>query len=321
MLARLALLSLLCLPLAAAQAQLTIELKGFAHAQSHQVRLSEIAVLDTRSAAGLQQLGGMVVATIAHPNQPLRIEAKHLLQVITRQQPALRDRIELRGAAAVSVTLIGQDLPESDIRATAKTFLHQELARHATQLEIVDLRLTRAAGQMPAGALLLKARLNSPFKPTRNITVAVDVFVNDKRVDTIPVAATLDMTVLAYRLTRALSAGESVQASDYEIVPYRLEDSSPATVLLKADAPLFGLRLRHQLAANTLLRRNDLEPVPAVARHQHIAAELQAGGIVIEKTVIAQSDGYLGQKIKVADTQSVAVYVAKVIAPGRVEVE
>jgi len=324
MFARLTLLSLLCLPLSAVHAQLTtltIELKDFAQAQARQVRLSEIAVLKADDASSL---GRMVVATLAHVNQPLRIEAAQLLKIMVRQQPALRGKIQLIGATAVSVILPGEILPGAAVVDAAKTLLHKELARHTAQYVLRDLRVLRADVQVPKGALSLRAYLNAPFgtwTPAAQITVSVAVFVNDKRVDTIPVAASIDMQLPVYRLTRAVVSGEVLKQTDYELAQQPLADARQTASLVPPEAVIAGLRARRNLAAQAVLHRHDIEAVPPVTRHQTLAAELKTGGIVIEKNVVAQSDGYLGQKIKVADAQSVSVYVAKVIAPGRVEVE
>ncbi len=84
---------------------------------------------------------------------------------------------------------------------------------------------------------------------------------------------------------------------------------------------LSNFRLIRTVASDSVLYRADIEAIPHVARNQKVMAELKSNGIVIEKTVVAQSDGQLGQVIKVADSQTETMFSAKVVAHGRVEVK
>jgi len=303
-------------------ARIEVRLKDFAEAKSHQVVLSDIAVLDSNAeGVRLETLEKMVIATITHIDQPLRIEAGQLMRVMARQQPALRDKMQFTGAAAVSVVLPGQAFPAERVTEAAKSFVRAELGRHASRFEIHDARMERDAVSIPRGELQLKPRLIGSATPAAKMHIAVDMFVNGRRVDSVPVSVEISMALPVYRLTRSMTMGETLKPEDCEIVEQAIDPSMRIASLLDPATDLSALRLRRNIAAHALLYREDIERIPDVSRNQKVLAELKNNGIVIEKTVVAQADGQLGQIIKVADAQSAATYSARVIAHGRVEVK
>ncbi len=172
-----------------AQAKIQIQLKEFAQAQSRQVTLNDIAIVQQNTEGfNAEILGQMVVATIAHINQPLLIDAKHLERLIARQQPALRDKLQFIGATSVSVLLPGDEISFSQVIDAAKTFLRTELAKHSSQLAIHEGKVERNALLVPKGSLKFSPRFSSgSSEPEKMMHVTVDIFVNDKRIDSIPV--------------------------------------------------------------------------------------------------------------------------------------
>lgn len=314
-----ALFGLLALP---ACAEIVVQLKAFAETQSRQVRLSDIAALHSDSqAAVLDGLGRTLIVTIAHLNQPVRINAQQVARLIARQQPALRNQVRLEGASAVTVVLPGNTLPSEQVVEAAKSFLQQELQKMPYRFELRDAHLSAKPILLPAGALQLKPRFFGSFKPAAQIQVAVDILVNDRRIDSIRIGVDVDMYVPAYKLTRSMAAGQALESMDYKLVEQQVDGLTRGASLFDTKTDLSAHRLRRELAADAVLYRDDVEPIPYVSRNQNVLAELKSSGILIEKTVVAKTDGQLGQIIQVADTKSKASYSAKVIAYGRVEVK
>lgn len=319
----------ICAFAGSAYAQIEVQLKESAQAQSRQVRLAEIATINSGTENIRQEaLGSMVIATIAHMNQPLRIEARKLERILARQQPGL-GKIQFTGATAVSVVLPGEELPLDRVAESAKSFLQSTLSQQFKKFSIHEAHIERESLLIPQGPLQLKPHLASALKPARKIEVLVDIHVNDQRVDSVPVKIDIAMTVPMYQLTRSMVTGETPKLDDYKIVEQPIERLTRAAYLLDTKTDLSIVRLRRNIAAGATLYREDIEPAPYIARNQKILAELKMNGILIEKAVLAQTDGQLGQTIKVtnagdgteADAKSATFYTAKIIAHDRVEVK
>lgn len=314
---------LLLIVLAAqASAQVDITLKESVEVHSRDVKLSDIAILHSSTDQSyVEILGKMIIATMVHINQPLRIDAPKLEHLIVRQEPALRDRFHLSGAAAVMVVLPGTEFPLSQVMDSAKTFLRTELNKQPSPFEIVDGRIERQLLLIPKGQLELIPRFSGSSNPAKKMNVTVDIFVNNSRFDSIPVALEINMTKRVYRLTHSVARGKILKKDDYEIEEEQIDRSTRIAALLDPNTDISNMRVRRNMPANSVLYQEDVEVAPLVTHNQKVVAELKTNGIVIEKTAIAQTDGALGQLIKVADSDSSSIYFAKVIAQGRVEVK
>lgn len=305
-----------------AQADIVVHLKESAEVRSRQVKLAEVVSFEAGAKSAIAQaLGNTLVVTVMHVNQPFRIESGQIMRLIARQQPALRDQFRLAGASAVTIILPGERVPAERIAAAAKSFLQEELHRSRVNFVIRDMHIRSDSALVPNGELQLKARLASPLQPARRINVVVDLFVDNRRVDSVTVSAEVDMFVQIYRATRPLASGDVLQAGDYELIERPFDELTRGASLLDTTTELTARRVRRNIAAHVVLYRHDVEAVPHVVRNQKILAEVKSNGILIEKMVVAQSDGQLGQTIKVSDARSAVFYPAKVVAHGRVEVK
>ncbi|TCS37715.1 flagella basal body P-ring formation protein FlgA [Paucimonas lemoignei] len=304
------------------KAEVVARLKENAQVSSRQVSLAEVVSFDEDAESAIvQALGETLVATVMHVNRPIRIESAQIMRLVSRQQPALRNQLRLTGASAVTVILAGEKVPTERIAEAAKAFLHDELHRKRIKFAIRNLHIGSNSILVPDGDLQLKARLAAPLQAARRINVVVDLIVGNRRFDSITVSAAIDMIVPAFRATRQLAAGDVVQEGDYELVERPFDESMRSLDLLDTKTEPASLRVRRNIAAKAIFYRHDVEPVPHVVRNQKVLVEVKSNGILIEKTVIAQSDGFLGQLIKVSDPQSTEFYPAKIVAHGRVEVK
>jgi flagella basal body P-ring formation protein FlgA len=286
------------------------------------MKLSDIAAINVENEhINTEILGNIVVATLVHVNQPLNIKADKLKRLIALEEPAVRNKIHLTGAASVTVVLPGVDFPMNEVLDSAKSFLSAELNKQSSPFEILDARATRHLSQIPKGRLELSPRFSGKFTIAKQIDVLVDVYVNDNRFDSIPVSVTINLTEQVYRMTRAAARGEILKSGDYQLTAMPIDRSTRVAALLAPGADFTALRLRRSIKANSILYRDDFEITPLVTRNQKVSAEFRTGGIIVENTAIAQSDGRLGDVIKVASSDSASIYYAKVTAKGHVEVK
>ncbi len=81
------------------------------------------------------------------------------------------------------------------------------------------------------------------------------------------------------------------------------------------------MRLRTGLAKGGVLTADLLESNTAISRNQQVAVRVATGSIVIETSGIAQTNGHIGQSVKVKPSGSSEIFMAKVLEPGVVLVD
>jgi len=81
-----------------------------------------------------------------------------------------------------------------------------------------------------------------------------------------------------------------------------------------------GARLRRALVRGMPVPESALEPVTAISRNQAVAVKIASGSIMIETAGIAQTDGRVGDMVKIKNPGSSEIFLATVLEPGVVSV-
>ena len=158
----------------------------------------------------------------------------------------------------------------------------------------------------------------SAMQVRRRMVVWVDVWVADRFVRTVPVA----FAVSAWR-TAATAADSLVAGAPLNAVAARARE----TDLTEQDgAPLDGipgnseLRARRSLRKGEVIRRSDVQRVPAVARGQWASLRTSSGVVMLESRAEVLQDGWTGDKVRVRPPGATGVVLARVLGPGKLEV-
>jgi flagella basal body P-ring formation protein FlgA len=83
---------------------------------------------------------------------------------------------------------------------------------------------------------------------------------------------------------------------------------------------LQGMRTKVALRSGDVICKERVEPQPAVARGDEVVVVSTAGSVSVTARALAQSDGEVGERLKVRNPRSRDVYEAKVTAKGMVSV-
>jgi flagellar basal body P-ring formation protein FlgA len=81
-----------------------------------------------------------------------------------------------------------------------------------------------------------------------------------------------------------------------------------------------AFRTRRALQPGELVKARDVEGLPAVLRGQWASLRSGAGAVTLEARVEVLQDGRPGDRVRVRQPGATAAVVAKVIAPGQLEV-
>jgi flagella basal body P-ring formation protein FlgA len=190
---------------------------------------------------------------------------------------------------------------------------------HDGQLEARPLDEGDAALAPPPGALTLKARIAPGTALARRMLVHVDVHVGPQHWRTIPVWFAVRAWQPVWVARTALAAGQPVGDEHFRVE--RAEVAGLTSPALPTRQPPEPLRLRRALEPGTVLTALHVERQPAVARHQPVQVQVQAGAVSLQASGLAMADARIGEQVRVLNPTSRESFTARVVAAGLVVVE
>lgn len=116
----------------------------------------------------------------------------------------------------------------------------------------------------------------------------------------------------------ALAAGALITAE--QVTRERRDIAGLAGTAIRDVHALEGMRAHTALAAGSILCADQVEPIPVITRNMRITLTARCGGLVISLPATACEDGSIGATIRVLNSQTKRELLARVIAPGIVEV-
>lgn len=118
---------------------------------------------------------------------------------------------------------------------------------------------------------------------------------------------------------RALKAGEVITPADVRVE--QKEGFPFGNAAAAGMEQVIGRRAQRSIADGTPIVPSLLEEVPAVERGQIVEVEVKSGAAHLSFTGKAESDGKIGERVQVRNTESGRTFPAEVIAKGKVLVE
>jgi flagella basal body P-ring formation protein FlgA len=224
------------------------------------------------------------------------------------------------GASKVTVRRAAKEYSAETFVHPARDYLVRHLHEKRPDLSRVDVKPVSPLlpVSLPSGDLSLKLRPIHGDALAKRAGVWVDVSVNGKYVNSLPVW----FAVSAYRPTmvavRNLARLERLNADDTRVEERDVAGLSAEPV--SAEILLSSMRARQMLAAGQTLLKTDVEPAPSVVRNQEIQVQVRSGGVVIETSGIAMQEGHVGDRVSVRNPGSQKDYLAQVISEGVVMV-
>jgi flagella basal body P-ring formation protein FlgA len=298
--------------------ELELELRPDVLLREPQIKLGDLVIIHAADAVYQRQLEDLVVGRaplIGHLEQRTRAELDLLLhsQVFQSAQA-----IAWRGATAVKIRRASQPLAAERLAAVARQYLQSQ---YGSGLSGADIRLEGALPELaaPLGEVRLVARMAAPGRLRSRMPVWVDVVVQGGVYRSVVVPLLVSVPRPVYVARRALAAGGSVTAADFD-----LSEQDIAVLADEALTPdrLGGAgRMRQGLEAGQVATLRQVAPAGMVLRGDQVRLQTAAAGIAIETDAYAQADGKLGQHIPVRPAHSDETIMAWVSAPGVVRVE
>ena len=326
-----ALLIGLLLPLAslqadAADAQVRIELSANVGVARADVSLGDIASVRSTDFQAIKRLVALPLGPAPRTGESTQLSRAELLRWIQLRTGLDPRQIQWEGVGVTHLHRDSSEIQGAQLTEVATERLRGWLDGHSTRAEVVETAAQRDIA-VPLGQRTLRARPIPAEAPlARRMVVWVDVWVEDQFVRTVPVGFEVTAYGQAYVAAGDMPAGARFDPLALKVREVELT-GRPAPPLAPPFAPRVAAadpgdarQMRRPVAAGQVLTRLDVESQPAVTRGDWVALSVRSGSIEMESRVEALQNGRVGQTVNVKTSKSSAPILARVVAPGQVEI-
>lgn len=309
----------MCCALAVTQvavaAPVEVELRAQSEVAGDSFRLGDVAEVRGGEGALAAELRAMRIGRSPRAGGVLALERAALERWLAAARPGLGATLRVLGADRALVQRGPlQRIEWRAVRREAQRALRSSLAAHYEELELAPARAGDRAWPVPEGALRLEARV--PALPVRGgrSTVWVDLIVDGRAYQSVPVTFGVRglRDVLVTR--RDLEPGALLRPGD--VAARRADAAALEDFPVPADAELGALRAVRPLRAGTALTLANVARARAVRRDEEIRVRAAVGAIAVETTAVATRDATAGEVIRVRNAGSGQMFSVRVTAPG-----
>jgi len=255
------------------------------------------------------------VAKAPDPGTGLALAASQVEKAIRRLLPP-ENQLELIGAAVVTVARLGQEITADDILAKIDSYLREQAARWPE----AEIRFAPAERPLPFALPMGETTWEIiPANPglLGSPRIAVLIKVDGKVRKNLSIAGKLEV-MAPVAVAKAPLAKDSLLSPEQFTVEKR--DISNLDAPVTNPAEVAGLKLARALkTGDPLVSRAMLTP-PVVHRGDMVKMVVRQGGLLLTAAGVAQSDGTMGQIIRVENSNSKKIVRGQVRGPGIVEV-
>lgn len=317
---------------AEANISVTIEMRPRVAVRQPRVTLGDIAYLTTGDLALLRRLMAIPLGAAPRPGAVVSVGRETVARWVTAHTglaaTAGAPAVRWTGAPETEVESPAQQVAGEEVVGAARGALSAWLARRSVRAEVQAVSAVRDL-VLPVGTVTLQVRpLPESLQPGRRMQVWVDAAVDGRFVRaaavSFEVAAWAERSVASASLASGAPLDPLAQAGALTRQAVELTALRAAPV---ADPPLDpsgaapqGQRLRRGLKPGEVLTAAHLEAAPAVARGTWAQLDARAGEVVVQSRAEVLQDGRVGDTVRVKVANGSGPVLARVVAPGQVEV-
>jgi flagella basal body P-ring formation protein FlgA len=298
-------------------APIRIELRPSVEVHGPKVSLGDVAVITTHDLPLLERLMAVPLGLAPVAGGAARLDRATLARWVRARTGVDLAAVEWAGPTATTVRTALQMLDGAQLAQRAAEVLRAALPSRG-RVEIEPRAGTRDV-RIPAGRAELRARpLTQAALLATHPTVWVDVSVDGRFVQTVPVSFDVREFGAAWVATEKLRPGERIDATK---VALREVERRGVEILPPDPAALERLRVRRPVAAGAPLTPAQVEPAPLVRRGAFATLEARTGPMQVECRVEVLEDGRSGETVRVRPPHSTGIVLARVTGPDRLEVQ
>jgi flagella basal body P-ring formation protein FlgA len=286
------------------------------------VTLGDIASMSTPELETLKRLMALPLGPAPRAGESAQLRRADLMRWIQQRTGLDARRIVWEGASVTELHRASAEIPGARLTAVANESLRAWLAGHTSRADVAVTAMPRDVA-VPFGQTSLAARpIPQDAQPAKRMVVWVDIWVEGRFVRTVPVGFDVAAYGPAYVTDGDMPLGagfdpSALKAREVELTGRAIPVLAPSAAVSASGA---AKQMRRPVPAGKALTSQDVEDRPAVARGDWVALRVRSGAIEMESRVEALQSGRVGQDVSVRPSKSSDPILARVVAPGKVEV-
>ncbi len=221
-------------------------------------------------------------------------------------------------AFAVSPVQDGQDIDPGAIRDAVRSYILRNAPWDSKQMQIKAIRFNNPV-HVPSGRITLRVAAPKHADWIGSTPFAVYIWVKGKRLKRLTVPALIEVWSDVVVSSKPLGKYQPIERDDIRIKRMNL-DRVPSNVVVRLDQAL-GRRTRRNIAADCILRLDQIESPPVVRRGDIVQVVAQTPVLRISVKGMAKQNGIKGERIKVINLRSKKAIYALVVDGQTVSVD
>jgi flagella basal body P-ring formation protein FlgA len=204
------------------------------------------------------------------------------------------------------------------VNAAVKAFIMRHAPWKSDQLKITRLTFDHEV-TAPSGKIGFRVTAPKHTDWLGPIPFCVHILVNGQDAVKVHAPATIEVWSDVVLAAKPLGRYQPIEAGD--IVVRKMNQARvPANAIVRADQVL-GLRARHNIAANCVLRNDQIESPPVVRRGDVVQMVAESEVLKVAVKAVAKENGAVGERIRVMNLRSRKIIYAQVLDKQTVQVE
>ncbi|MDR3090148.1 MAG: flagellar basal body P-ring formation chaperone FlgA [Desulfobulbaceae bacterium] len=255
------------------------------------------------------------VARAPAPGGLMRLAAVEVGKTVRRLLPQ-EIELELTGAANIDIRRVGRQITADDILTRIDEYLRDQAARFPE----AEIRFTPTERPLPF--MLPEGEISWEIIPASpgllgSSRIAVLLKVDGKVRKNLSIPGKLEVFAPVAVAKEALAKGDLLSPEQFSLEKRDLSGLDAPVTNLQTVA---GLKLNRSLKAGEILTNRAAQTPPVVHRGELVKLVARQGAMLVTAQGVAQSDGALGQMIRVENSNSKKIVRGQVSGPGVVEV-
>ena len=310
-----AFLFLIC-PSGHAAENVRVTLKTDVEVGQETLRLKDLAELKG-DAKQTQAMGAAVVANAPQPGQT-RFVGGDYIRIRMRQAGFDTSRILFQGASDVRITRKSAALPVHKIRQAVAATIRSRMPWNDADVTISDIRFDETV-QLPTGRLTFRVLPKRNENYLGSTILALHLFVDGEPVRKLWVNATISVVANVVVAQRPLGKHQYIRLEDMAVERRDLATIGNEPITRLED--VLGNRTTRMIYPHTVLQADMIALPPMVKRGDIVKIVADSGSMTITATGLVRQQGRKGDVVRVMNTDSKRIILARVTGPGAVKVD
>lgn len=298
-------------------AGISIQMHATATVEGDHVYLGDVSTIESADQSTIQKLSRIKIADAPLAGQSRLIHAQ---EVKVRLKRAGLDAPHYRISASGPVKVLRRYavVPPSKINQAVKTFIQRHAPWKPDQIKVEKLTFDQEL-TVPPGNVTFQVTAPKHTDWLGPIPFSVQVIVDGQAVKKIVTPATIEVWSDVVIAAKPLGRYQPIQADDILIKKMNLA-RVPFNVIASADLVL-GRRASRNIAANSVLRSDQVEMPPIVRRGDVVQVVAESEVLKVSAKGLAKENGAKGDRIQVMNLRSKKIIYAQVVGEQTVQVE